>query len=518
MFIGSCGPVPYPNELLYSYQARLRIEFAIKSPKALTENLYDSRAVSASWIYPSQLKKLVEFIPANAGLSASKLIQYHTLFPQAAPFIPHKRRLQIEEQMFSGNASSIHALSGYSASKLPKLQHPRYCPMCVNEQISQYGEPFWLRLHQISAIRFCHVHNIQLCSVSEVTRGQYRHEFVAASSCDLSGQAAAQYCKYNKVLSIACDTLLNTENLPSPSYAQWTNHYRQLARSHGYLKGAFINFGPIQLRIVSHWPTAILSHNNLALSDEQTSWLHSIFRKHRKTFSYLQHILVNAAFSETEFDIAECIHSANRQRKSLRKYDSVLLRTKTDESEVEDYRAQWICLLCNFSPKVAREQQPSLYTKLYRLDKEWLVAVNERHRAKREKPSERVNWHYRDRVIVRSMFRTLYMLDDDLALPRMTKRWLMYQQVNPSTIEKYILKLPLTRAFLDRYSETVTEYQVRRITHQLLNNRHPHITRRWFLLRAAGLSEERMTEVTKRFVIDLGDMLSPFGVFSVGSM
>ena len=62
----------------------------------------------------------------------------------------------------------------------------------------------------------------------------------------------------------------------------------------------------------------------------------------------------------------------------------------------------------------------------------------------------------------------------------------MYELTNTSTVEKYAHKIPLTSLFLNRYAESVTEYQTRKITHQLLANPYRYITRGWFLMRAAG--------------------------------
>tara|TARA_R110000744_G_scaffold8737_3_gene28665 strand:- start:524 stop:1522 length:999 start_codon:yes stop_codon:yes gene_type:complete len=74
----------------------------------------------------------------------------------------------------------------------------------------------------------------------------------------------------------------------------------------------------------------------------------------------------------------------------------------------------------------------------------------------------------------------------------------------------YIRKIPLTLLFLNRYAGSVTEYQIRRITYQLLTNPHRYITRKWFLLRAAGLSDERLTTMTKQFLNSIGS--SQFGL------
>jgi len=516
VFIGSCGITPYPDELLYSYQARLRTRFAIKSPKALIEKLYDNRSVAASWMYSSHLKNMAASMPINSQVSARKLAYHHTLLPLSAPFLTGKRRSKIERLMSSKDAGGVHVLSGYVACKLPKLTYPRYCPMCSKEQIIAYGEPFWTRLHQVTGINYCHIHNIELCSYKEITKGQNRHEFISAASCDLSGELVEHWCKYNKIISEACIALLNNDNLPSPSFAQWTNHYRQLARSYGYLKGAYIDFEPIKNTVLTYWPEALLVRNNLLIDDKQTGWLHTIFRKHRKSFSYLEHIIVNAAFLGSEFDIVVCIKSAASSSNKFREVDSVVSNRCTSTRDLSEQQSEWHRLLQDNAPKLARSLAPAIYTAIYRSDRNWLLSVNKGHKAKRTLPSDRVDWHRRDVSTVKSLFQVIYKTAHNLSIPRQTKRWLMYQLSNTAKIEKYLRKLPMTDQFFSRYSETISEYQIRRITRVLLTDKHPYITRRWFLLRASGLSEERMTRTTRLFIEELAYTLPIFEINASG--
>ncbi|MEI8650411.1 TnsD family Tn7-like transposition protein [Paraglaciecola sp. Hal342] len=167
---------------------------------------------------------------------------------------------------------------------------------------------------------------------------------------------------------------------------------------------------------------------------------------------------------------------------------------------LNEYKANWLHCLQTQSPKFARASHPALYTRIYRADRQWLIATNKQYRVKRPAPSDNVDWEKRDVNTTKSLFRVIYSSEDDLSRPRASKRWLMYQLPNTSTVEKYIRKMPLTLLFLNRYAESVTEYQIRRITYQLLTNPHRHITRRWFLIRAAGLSDARITLITKLFL------------------
>tara|TARA_R110001583_G_scaffold195405_1_gene372889 strand:+ start:17079 stop:17957 length:879 start_codon:yes stop_codon:yes gene_type:complete len=278
------------------------------------------------------------------------------------------------------------------------------------------------------------------------------------------------------------------------------------------MKGAYVDFDKLKATVSNFWQHSCLKDNHLSINNHQSNWLHNIFRKHRKSFSYLEHIVINAALLQDKFNITECIGFASGQAKSLRKHDSVSsFATSLPTPLLDSDKLAWERLLEKQTPKFARNMSPALYTRLYRADRDWLLQINEAHKAKRIPVNNRVNWRKRDFATVRSLFGIIPRIDEGLSLPRSTKRWLMFQLSNTSTVEKFAQKLPITSMFLERYAESVSEYQIRRITHQLFTNPHSFITRRWFLLRASGLSEERMTEITRRFLAELGESLPPFG-------
>jgi hypothetical protein len=123
-----------------------------------------------------------------------------------------------------------------------------------------------------------------------------------------------QYATVTEIDSLivnACQQLL-TNNVCSPTYAQWTNYYKHLAQSVGAGKGAYVNFENLQNVVSRCWPHSWLKTYRLSLTSQQSNWLHCIFRKHRKSFSYLEHIVVNAALVGKKFDIIECLDSKNK--------------------------------------------------------------------------------------------------------------------------------------------------------------------------------------------------------------
>lgn len=61
-------------------------------------------------------------------------------------------------------------------------------------------------------------------------------------------------------------------------------------------------------------------------------------------------------------------------------------------------------------------------------------------------------------------------------------------------------KLPLVSTFLARYSESISDYQIRRLTRVYISGISQDTSLAdWVVLREAGLSEQRLTEEASRF-------------------
>ena len=112
-----------------------------------------------------------------------------------------------------------------------------------------------------------------------------------------------------------------------------------------------------------------------------------------------------------------------------------------------------------------------------------------------------VDWQRRDIELVRSLIKINDQVCFDLTLPRKSKKWWMNQTYSVSMIEKNQDKLPLVSAFLNRYSEDVSDYQIRRLSHVLIDSILNNQTlQRWEILRQARLSDERITPESSRFL------------------
>lgn len=245
----------------------------------------------------------------------------------------------------------------------------------------------------------------------------------------------------------------------------------------------------------------MLKRFNLGDLESSNNWLVSIFRKHRKSFSYLEHILVIEAFWGKVWNFDEIFNTVKHLKKKAVKNQKEIPQNIVLEIPVK--RDQWLAILAenNFQIKQARTLNKALYSWLYRNDKEWLIKEHKKYQKKHIVTNNIYDWEKRDKKFVKEllMFKNS-VIDDNYGSRRSRNFWLKNTQKS-SFIEKNLSKLPLVSMFLSRYTENVSDYQIRRLkrTYMHKTNHREHISE-WIILRESGLSKERLTQEASHFL------------------
>lgn len=117
-----------------------------------------------------------------------------------------------------------------------------------------------------------------------------------------------------------------------------------------------------------------------------------------------------------------------------------------------------------------------------------------------------IDWDKRDREYLQALRQLATFLKANQQGPRRSRTYYLKLLSNLSTLEKNLHQLPRTSAFMAVNSESVYQYQIRRLQNtyddlRVLFDSPP----RWRLLRNAGLSEERMTEPAMQYLENLVD-------------
>lgn len=487
-------PVPYPNELIYSVIARTGINEAIISPKQLLDEVFCNRKVVATVDLPSHVGRLSEHLSKTKCYPATTLIYRHTLFPFYAPFVEEATRQKALRLMESSTHGAVHLMLGTAASRVKSAEQFRICPKCAQEQLRNHGETFWDRRWFIPGLSCC------TCSAPLIALNyswkDHRHAFV---SCPIKIEGETLNSPTQELIALCglVDSLFEVPATPSPTFEQWTLFYRGLASDSGLTNGRHIAHNRLTETVLSRWPSSSLFQLRLEFdNNDDTNWLRTIFRKHRKAFSALQHMAVWVAFNLNK-PAADIIDEVKRCRQT----EAVACRsTRTVDSRVPKFRAQWRALTKSAALSKARQSAGDVYAWLYRNDRHWLMQFNGKLRTKSH-GHKFVDWNRRDYAFTRKCLKILAAKDFDLTAPRLSKSWLLGQLPHGRSCAKSLKKLPILSRCLAKYAESISDYQIRRLTQAVFMLSANHInTVRWRLLRMSGLSEERITNQADEFI------------------
>ena len=158
----------YPNEIVYSWLSRIYVRSGYGSKDMFLRHIYKIRK------YPDLLfigGLNVEFLKAIKSItSIEDLLINHTLFKYYVRFLDLDRRKRLY-QMVLNNEDGISI--SIPDDKIKNNYSLRYCPICVNEDRSNYGECYFHTEHQFPKINICTKHKCRLKS-TDIKITEYR--------------------------------------------------------------------------------------------------------------------------------------------------------------------------------------------------------------------------------------------------------------------------------------------------------------------------------------------------------
>lgn len=495
-------PRPYCEELLYSTIARYGVHSGIVSPKELLQEVYGDTKIIATSDLPGHLNKIAALYPEKLRIKPVNLLYENTLFPLYAPFVGDTKRKSLIAELTANSTSAVHLKSGATASRIRQSTYLRYCPGCIKEQMNKLGECYWLRVWQAAGVDNCPFHG-KLIDSHIRRHDAHRHLFHAANeyTCPLVTQQNGSW--QSKFIAESVNELLKLGSISTPECHQWGNWYRNLAIYRSLNRGSQVRHDLVRERVIEFWGSEWLAQHGLLPSDAESCWLRRIFRKHRKSFSHLEHLTVIHAFCGKGCNLSAIVQRAQGIEINAKLSRNQLI--STDNAQLNAYRKGWLAAVEKVGTKAARlSGSGDIYAWLYRRDRDWLIKTNERCKKSDTKHKSRVDWKRRDRRIVRELITLRRRAETQLNTPRQSMNWYLNQVGQKANYEKHFDRLPLCRSFFERFCEQIDDYQIRRITRTVIRVLlSGEDLRRWQVLRWSGLSDERLTDPARRFLEEM---------------
>jgi hypothetical protein len=297
-------PTLYPDELLYSVFARYHVRSGNTSHKATTEELFGRRTIRSVLDLPAHLNTLLDRMDSN--IEADDLIFNHTTFPYFAAFLLPKQAVQVKESMKGNKGSTIHTRIGMAASNVKPKTNLWVCSDCIDEDMNNYGETYWHRIHQIPGVYFCPKHHTVLEETNLGVKAGNQHEYVIATptvertKVNLDGFKKEELDLLLKISQITQALLSNTQVQTKSNTLK--EKYQSLLKQKGLVSlNGFLKREKLYENFLSRFSDSLLELLQSPVVYEETNWLTMIFQKHRKSFHPIRHILV-MMFLETDLN------------------------------------------------------------------------------------------------------------------------------------------------------------------------------------------------------------------------
>ena len=371
-------PVPYEDELLYSVVARYALHTGLKgNQKTVIREVFSSSTATAVPDLPSHIDALVQNLQQVWQISAVDLIRDYTFAPIYLPFLSENQAKTTLASMRSNSGGSIHTRTGIAASSVKQPVYFRYCPECIKEQKDQDGEQYWVRVHQLPGLQFCLHHQCQLECSDFHFHVREKHLFVAASDIQEAKSTTPWAVRESEAIFYALYTELSRSKLiEGLGFNRWSLFYRALALKLGLMQGTRVKHLEIHQILQNAWRGT--SYEQFFIDSPGSDWLTNLFRKHRKSFHPLKHLLVLSVLLPGKA-IGEILKEVSRLPSTPPHNTSVKTINPVTLSGVETHRSTWNELLRK-NPKLGIKELRKIpyggatYAWLYRHDRQWLMA------------------------------------------------------------------------------------------------------------------------------------------------
>ena len=286
---------------------------------------------------------------------------------------------------------------------------------------------------------------------------------------------------------------------------RWTLYYQQLAQDLGFTRKSRVQHQDVHHSLKQAWKNSLLEPFLPEMNDN--SWLINLFRKHRKSFHPLRHLMVLSALTPDK-SLSEVLQQVKAYPDEQAPTTQVFMATGKSQVEIKVRRDEWVKLMadhpdCGVKKLRRLNSGGRVYAWLYRNDYPWLM----RHCPEKEISFESlrgVNYPSWDRENVKVLTTTYEHLFHVEGRPRLTASHLIQQLLRANSVQKHLVDLPLTKQWLDLHTESLEDYQIIRLksAYQYLLEQNQTI-KRWKLIRAANIREELVTERIEREIIAL---------------
>lgn len=292
-------PEPYDDEILYSIIARYHYYASNSEVRDTLKELFNSRNIIPTIELCCNIRDLCNRI-GNSMYDEDFFINRHTNIPIYYPFIKKNQQSNVLNYMKNSGGKGIYAKLGLLAGNICSKTELYYCPECVNEDIRNFGEPYFHRIHQIPGVYICPIH---LCYIKKYCLN--RKDVGRVSLIKLDEKRINLHVSYMKNDEVNVELLkvakafeyLLTTDLEEYNQENVMKKYKIVLERNGLItpKGR-VKQKKLKQVIFNHYSKEVLEILHSSINNKQTNWLYKMGRKTTTFIQPLRHILFILCF------------------------------------------------------------------------------------------------------------------------------------------------------------------------------------------------------------------------------
>lgn len=222
-------PKPYPDEALGSILIRAQLIHGF-SLKQLLARLYAGGRRRSTHSF--HISAAIPDIAVRCGMDPSDFLRLHTVFPYATACLPKDYAQELESKYLDGHSHGQVSIASLVSNVSQGAPTRRYCIHCARQDLNQYGETYWHRVHQLATVLVCPDHLTPLAHTD--VRSALAHGQASL------GMPSPTHSR-PRTLSIPTDVAITMAKLSRvllmgwyDPHADWNETYRKRARQLGF--------------------------------------------------------------------------------------------------------------------------------------------------------------------------------------------------------------------------------------------------------------------------------------------
>lgn len=174
-------PIPYPDELWYSVLCRYHIRSGNPNSAVTFRELFGKDHAALGSFLPNGLIFDIASQLPEGTLDIEDIALNHTLFKYVFRFQSLESKNNILEMTKHGKIDfPVKISKPYESIEL------KSCPLCMQEDLKQYGETYWHLKHQIPYVTTCQKHKCRLVIRQREYKNELNNNFILPDINDMN--------------------------------------------------------------------------------------------------------------------------------------------------------------------------------------------------------------------------------------------------------------------------------------------------------------------------------------------